>query len=371
MLDEFSDTNLKAQIIYALFQKKVMEDDFGAFESFTKIKRQQEAHNIIKKHWEQSNDRFGTDNDVAVIIMSGSKSNIGVVIDANSEIQPLLGFNKNDLVGENVFVLMPEIIGVHHNSYIENYFKNNVQSNLNDVIQELVFAQHIDGYIIPCYKMVRMIPNLENGIQFIGFLSLAKDITNERNNERNTKNLSVIFFMLNDHYDIIGLNKDAAMFCCKDNIKDANIKKYLENEQKINLRKIYPEFFYKENIEQIYSAEGLQIAINLNLIRSFIGSEIIDIYEFSNNEINANIKYFNTYNSNNENDKIVLENPMKTITINAKFEKHVKKTKMGSFIICSIFSAEQQILSIMDYNEENKKSETKSVIDKLNDCKLP
>ena len=75
-------------------------------------------------------------------------------------------------------VIMPEILGMNHNSYIENYFKNNNQTNVNDVIEMLVFAQHMNGYIIPCYKMVRLVPNLENGIQFIGFLSLAKDCPN-------------------------------------------------------------------------------------------------------------------------------------------------------------------------------------------------
>ena len=50
------------------------------------------------------------------------------------------------------------------------------------LINLLVFTENKKGYLIPCILTTRIVPNLDNGIQAIGFLRLADNSINENLN---------------------------------------------------------------------------------------------------------------------------------------------------------------------------------------------
>ena len=122
-----SEKNIKGIILYAIFQKKVMEDYYGAFDSYNLIKQHEESYNICKKHFDQAESNYGIDTNAAILLLSGKRQNIGTIIDVNNEIQQILGYSKNELIGTNVSTIMPEIIGSRHNLYLEHYFKKDDQ----------------------------------------------------------------------------------------------------------------------------------------------------------------------------------------------------------------------------------------------------
>lgn len=274
-LCESDNNNVKGLILFSIFQKKILEDDYGAFENITIIKQIEESRNIANKHWEQAELNFKLNDNPAVIILSGSKSNMGTIIDVNYEIQQILGYHKDELINENIEIIMPEIIGSLHNFYIEEFYKNSKSSNINQIIEKLVFPHNNQGYIVPCYNLIRLMSNLENGVQLIGFLSLIKNLSGTKNMESNTNIESSIIMLLNEHYDILEFNKNITKLLFIED-KDQDFLRSIECIQKTNLKSLYPELFLEDNQNLMELPEGLDIMLNLIKFRNILSTESLD-----------------------------------------------------------------------------------------------
>ena len=277
-LSSLNMDNLKGLILYSIFQKEVMEDDFGAYETFLMVRRQEESRNLLKTRWDQSQIKRAVDNNAAIVIVSGNIQNIGTVIDANHEIQQILGYNKEKLISESITLMMPEIIGENHNTYMKTYFTKQSDSNENNVLTKLIIALHKKGYIVPCYKVVRLVSNLENGVQFLGFLSPPDNLSEFKSCDCDIKDGELHLLLLDNNYEIIGLCKKTFNYCCDKMASNANIKKYLESDQKINIKRIYPHLFSEDNKASMEFPEGLTTSLDLNPLKKALNSEIIDDY---------------------------------------------------------------------------------------------
>ena len=264
-----------------------MEDDFAANESWTKINQQQESFNVGKQHARQNDSNYNYESNAAVVILSGNKRNIGTIIDVNHEIQEILGYEKKGLIGENISLVMPEVIGVNHNAHLEAYFERQESSNINEVTKKLIFGQHSEGYIVPCSKLVRIVPNLENGVQFLGFLSVAKNLADLGMDEQVWKDNKFIGLILDKRWDILGFNENVRRMVSENRRVAVNFKKYLENEQKINLHRLYPDLLNSK--EQLEYGEGLNTIIDLTLLKNAVSGEIIDTYEECSESIPTDI----------------------------------------------------------------------------------
>jgi len=89
-------------------------------------------------------------------------------LDANSETTNLLNFSHSELIGQSINQIMPEIIGMNHDSLMMRYFQT---SEPNVIGRERpVFPMNKAGYIVPCALMIKIYPNLEQGIRVVGFL---------------------------------------------------------------------------------------------------------------------------------------------------------------------------------------------------------
>ena len=53
---------------------------------------------------------------------SGNYNNIGIVTNSNNEITRILGYNKSDIIDNNVSRLMPKIIADMHEGFMVYYF---------------------------------------------------------------------------------------------------------------------------------------------------------------------------------------------------------------------------------------------------------
>jgi len=93
---------------------------------------------------------------------------MGKVLDANNETMNLLNFAHSDIIGQNVNQIMPEIIGTNHNAFMNRYFETSVPSVIGK--ERPVFPMNKAGYIVPCALMIKIYPNLDQGIRVVGFL---------------------------------------------------------------------------------------------------------------------------------------------------------------------------------------------------------
>ena len=152
---------------------------------------------LQKKYLSEKERKYGANSPAGILLVSGNKQNIGEVLGANNELSEVLGYLKADLIHSNVSKVMPVIIGEKHNELIKRYFDKNEESTKRYIDNEgIALALHRDGSIIPVTILIKLVPNLLMGIQFIGFLLPLFDLKEFRpGEEQNVANNNVHIYI--------------------------------------------------------------------------------------------------------------------------------------------------------------------------------
>ncbi len=79
----------------------------------------------------------------------------------------------------NISKIMPEIIAEVHDLFLKRYLETSESHIMG--YERMVFPIHKDEYIVPCMLLLKLLPNLDEGIRIIGFLKEAQ--TKEKNED--------------------------------------------------------------------------------------------------------------------------------------------------------------------------------------------
>ncbi len=260
-LIKISHTNIKSHVLYSLFLSLVAQDAISAQEKQTSTRLLIDNYYITKKVTDNLMDKYGGNGTAAIVIISGNKSNLGAIKSVNHELHEMLGYSKDDIVGSNISVVMPELFGSYHYKFIQRYFSKS-NSNSAATKERLVLPEHIQGYLVPCMLLVKLMPNLRNGIQFIGFVTRADFLDDVRAGDSNVPTEETLVFLLDQDMKIHGFSRKFVELL-SGNLDDLNIHKYLDSDQKFSLSTIYPDLFTNDKVSCMHSAEGLDAKINL------------------------------------------------------------------------------------------------------------
>ena len=106
--------------------------------------------------------------DTAVLHVSGNKDSPGRILKTNQGFTKIFQYNKSEAIGHFVNILMPTLFANKHKDFLETYFKTGKTKTINK--EKLLFALHRNGYCFPIKLMVKQIPNLTEGIQYVGMI---------------------------------------------------------------------------------------------------------------------------------------------------------------------------------------------------------
>lgn len=67
---------------------------------------------------------------------------------------------------------MPKIYAEYHDKFINNYFETSQDKVIG--MDRIVYAQNKQGYLIPCTLLIKILPNLDEGILFVSFMKDLK-----------------------------------------------------------------------------------------------------------------------------------------------------------------------------------------------------
>lgn len=81
---------------------------------------------------------------------------------ANDETEAMFGYKRKELLGHNVSILMPKLIGRHHNDFINHYLSNG-KLDWNDKSRQS-YGQTKDGYLLPIELIVKVHPEISGRI---------------------------------------------------------------------------------------------------------------------------------------------------------------------------------------------------------------
>ena len=83
---------------------------------------------------------------------------MGMVINANSEVQRMLGFTKSELTGQKVTKIMPKVYYDLHDGLVLKYL-NRTDKEIESR-EFIVFAVCAKGFLVECNILVRLIPEI-------------------------------------------------------------------------------------------------------------------------------------------------------------------------------------------------------------------
>ena len=63
---------------------------------------------------------------------------------------------------------MPKIYADKHDSFMRNYLETSESKVIG--MERLILTQNKQGFMIPATLMIKVLPNLNEGIQMVGFL---------------------------------------------------------------------------------------------------------------------------------------------------------------------------------------------------------
>ncbi len=134
--------------------------------------QQQEIHEI---HNQEENQLFGfMDSMLDSCVISDADC---VILGCNTKTEQLLGFSKQELLGKNVRVLMPQSFAKLHDVYVQRYFKTGNKSLIG--IPRYLMAMKKDGSQVPVYLSLS---ELGEGNGRAKFLAIMRDATTLKDN---------------------------------------------------------------------------------------------------------------------------------------------------------------------------------------------
>ena len=107
--------------------------------------------------------------DTTIIIISGkNEESRGRILRTNSGLSILFKYNPSDVVGQDVSILMPSIIGNKHHYFMERYFATGKEKLINN--ERELYAMTRGGSLICISIIVKLVPSLADNIQYIGLI---------------------------------------------------------------------------------------------------------------------------------------------------------------------------------------------------------
>ena len=124
---------------------------------------------------------------VGTAIISGTIYDTGKILSVNSNFCKILKYDKVDLIKSNINKIVPPYISDFHNKFILNYIETERKHILDKI--RILYAIDNSGFIIPVQIYVKIIPNLDYDIRFIGLLKNVDSNNHIFETTEETKNL--------------------------------------------------------------------------------------------------------------------------------------------------------------------------------------
>ncbi|CAD8089671.1 unnamed protein product [Paramecium primaurelia] len=200
-LQEMNQNHIKCLQVYGNFLKDIVNDDVEGQRILEKAEYIQKSTAVNKLGLDQERQKYGENANTCIITCSGNYNNIGVVTNVNNEITRILGFSKSDIIGQNVNRIMPKVYADQHDQFMKNYLETSDSKVIGQ--ERILLAQNKNNYLVPCTLMIKVLPNLDEGIQIVGFL---KDIEPGSSYLRSEQEIDQEW-----HFIIINVNSQAIL----------------------------------------------------------------------------------------------------------------------------------------------------------------
>ena len=188
--------NIEIINLYSEFVEKILEDE-EKYKKCMSIKKLifSNIESISKSSYRNYDLDFLKEKDIfPYLILSGDLKNLGIIKDCSISFGKIFSYQKNELIGKNINILIPEIFHKKHNIILNEQAKKNklkFYENLStnkihipDFLEINTFGIAKTKFLVPIKLNIYFIKNEEN--EFIYIVEIIKKIiliNDEDNNE--------------------------------------------------------------------------------------------------------------------------------------------------------------------------------------------
>jgi PAS domain S-box-containing protein len=250
-LNEINANHQKCLELYGKFLKEVVNDDTSGqriLEKADKVSRQ-----ISQRQAGEDLTKLDENSETAIITISGNFRQIGTITNSNNQISNLLGYNKSEVIGEKIETIMPKIFADSHDDLLFKYFDNPDQP-LN--IERTVYPMNKRGYIAPFSLLAKILPNLDNGIQIVGFLRLISGFDFQKDKYvLFSPETGMIYGVSRACYEHFGIRASLTFGKCY-------------NMSELNFDLLCPEILEEGKQSQLKTANGMNVLLDTSSIQA-------------------------------------------------------------------------------------------------------
>ncbi|KAM3130308.1 hypothetical protein pb186bvf_017604 [Paramecium bursaria] len=261
VLNDMNPNHIKCLQIYGKFLKEIVNDDVEGQRILEKSDYISKSTAQNKLGLDQDRLKYGENSNTCIITCSGNYNNIGIVTNTNNEITRILGFSKSDVIGQNVNRIMPKVYADQHDQFMKSYLETSDSKVIGQ--ERMLLAQNKNSYLVPCTLMIKVLPNLDEGIQIVGFL---KDIEQGSQYMRQEQDVDaeVHYIIVNaNNWAILGITQSCYT---KFGIPSSLVYGNSTNSNEFTLDNIAPELADSKNNEDLQNG-GLVTYIDTTQIQ--------------------------------------------------------------------------------------------------------
>jgi len=169
-----NSNNIPTLQLYGDFLKNVANDPAESTKVIDKIENAATTTNIKQQLNETDEHQDYEEYQKSMMMYYGEWKRLGDFKDITPEITKLLGYSRNEMIGENLNLITPRIYQgnlkeILFDTLMESEEKTNLFKNI------IVFFRNKDGYLILCSLMPYLVPSLNDGLLFVNFVRKVDD----------------------------------------------------------------------------------------------------------------------------------------------------------------------------------------------------
>jgi PAS domain-containing protein len=105
---------------YGNFLLHIIHNEYDALENFRQAQNIYQSNMSKKGNAMPINEQtiFGENSSSAIILISATSSRIGTVVHANEDVESVLGFKRQELIGKNITLIIPRPIAKAHDKLV-------------------------------------------------------------------------------------------------------------------------------------------------------------------------------------------------------------------------------------------------------------
>jgi PAS domain S-box-containing protein len=233
---------------YGNFLLEIIHNEFDAVESFNKA--QMIFLNKMNKKGASApvNEQsiFGENSAAGIIVMSCNSTTIGTIVHCNEEVESVTNYQKTDLVGKNVTLLMPRNIAKAHDKLVQRYFETAKPTVIE--IKRCLLVKRKEGYLKEIELIVKVFPQIDDQIIFVGFLQHYDSFDDMEPVKPEYERFDKQYIITDTDGNITnvteGLSNEMGL--------NAKFFNYTDSifQQMFNIQKICPQIFEDDNTQQ-------------------------------------------------------------------------------------------------------------------------